>query len=117
MNVGLNPNCRYRLGKPGTAKVLLLFREGWAALPQFGLIDRAAILVVSASMVPYSPPIHPHVRAPPSSGVMWPKMMHLNVPAMKPMQLCQGAPAVIGRLKPLTRSQPNTCFSDSFGAS
>jgi hypothetical protein len=53
--------CRYRLGKPGAAKVLLLFKQGWAALPQFGMIDRAAILVVSASMVPYSPPIKPHV--------------------------------------------------------
>lgn len=45
--------------------MLTLFKEGWAALPQFGAIDRAAILVVSASMVPYSPPIHPHVRIPP----------------------------------------------------
>jgi hypothetical protein len=56
---------RYRLGTPGTAKALLLFREGWSALPQFGPVDRGAILVVGASMLPYSPPLRPKVPCAP----------------------------------------------------
>ncbi|CAL8461769.1 g1300 [Coccomyxa elongata] len=47
---------RYRLGSPNTAKVLLLFREGWSALPAFQPLDRAAVMVVGATMMPYSPP-------------------------------------------------------------
>ena len=54
-------SCRYRLGTPGAAKALLLFRKGWSALPQFGLVDRSAILVVGASMMPFSLPLRPKV--------------------------------------------------------
>ena len=46
---------------PGAAKALLLFRKGWSALPQFGLVDRSAILVVGASMMPFSLPLQPKV--------------------------------------------------------
>ncbi len=56
---------RYRLGSPNTAKVLLLFREGWSALPAFPPMDRTAVMVVGATMMPYSPPKRRHVRPPP----------------------------------------------------
>ena len=54
--------CRYRLGSSGTAKALTLFREGWSALPIFAPIDRAAVMIVGASMIPYNPPKRQHVR-------------------------------------------------------
>ncbi len=58
-----NPvGCRYRLGSSGTAKALTLFREGWSALPIFAPIDRVAVMIVGASMIPYNPPKRQHVR-------------------------------------------------------
>ncbi|EIE25245.1 hypothetical protein COCSUDRAFT_40552 [Coccomyxa subellipsoidea C-169] len=55
---------RYRLGSPNTAKVLLLFREGWSALPAFPPMDRTAVMVVGATMMPYSPPKRRHAITP-----------------------------------------------------
>lgn len=55
---------RYRLGSSGTAKALTLFREGWSALPIFPPIDRASVVVVGASLIPYNPPHRQEVRGP-----------------------------------------------------
>ena len=55
---------RYRLGSSGTAKALTLFREGWSALPIFPPIDRASVVVVGASLIPYNPPHRQEVRPP-----------------------------------------------------
>ncbi|KAK9908933.1 hypothetical protein WJX75_004909 [Coccomyxa subellipsoidea] len=55
---------RYRLGSPNTAKVLLLFREGWSALPAFAPVDRTAVMIVGATMMPYSPPKRRHAITP-----------------------------------------------------
>ncbi|CAK0749083.1 hypothetical protein CVIRNUC_001883 [Coccomyxa viridis] len=55
---------RYRLGSSGTAKALTLFREGWSALPIFAPIDRVAVMIVGASMIPYNPPKRQHAIRP-----------------------------------------------------
>lgn len=66
-----NPvGCRYRLGSSGTAKALTLFREGWSALPIFGPLDRAAVMIVGASMIPYNPPKRQHVCSLHSSSAL-----------------------------------------------
>lgn len=74
--------CRYRLGSSGSAKALTLFREGWAALPTFQPLDRAAIVIVGASLIPYSPPHREHVRAPSADPIPileWRGKLHTGV--------------------------------------
>ena len=47
--------CRYRPGSAGAAKALLAMRDGWSALRSFSRLERGAMAVVGASLLPYSP--------------------------------------------------------------
>ncbi|KAK9846658.1 hypothetical protein WJX81_008623 [Elliptochloris bilobata] len=46
---------RYRPGSAGAAKALLAMRDGWSALRSFSRLERGAMAVVGASLLPYSP--------------------------------------------------------------
>ena len=46
---------RYQPGSAGAAKALLAMRDGWSALSGFSRLERGAIAVVGASLLPYSP--------------------------------------------------------------
>ena len=46
---------RYQPGSAGAAKALLAMRDGWSALSGFSQLERGAIAVVGASLLPYSP--------------------------------------------------------------
>ena len=46
---------RYRPGSSGAAKALLAMRDGWSALKSFSALERGAMAIVGASLLPYSP--------------------------------------------------------------
>ena len=51
----MSPSNRYRPGSAGAAKALLAMRDGWSALKSFSRLERGAMALIGASLLPYSP--------------------------------------------------------------